>query len=170
MVLPPEVKIVEFDVTAAISGTWENFVNITTRALDFGAIDNSVSGVVSDTKAVAMSGVEFNGNTVIEDMRFYAVSAAAFTQGNYQLLMERTNTWTQNKQLQTGATNVPVALPSAQNYFRMGGGTQIVGSGQVDGLGQYIYLAIFAGTDVPDGTYGGLGVGTFRYRLRYDYY
>jgi len=170
MVLPPEVKVVEFDVSAALSGTLLGFADTVSRALDFGQLDNSVSGVVSDTKVVAMSGVTFNGNTVIEDMRFYAASASAFTQGNYQLLMDITNTWTQNKQLTTGADNVPVSLPTGQNYFRLGGGAQIVGSGQVDGLGQWAYLAVFAGTDVPDGTYGGLGAGTFRYRFRYDYY
>jgi hypothetical protein len=170
MVLPPEVKIVEFDVTAAMSGTWKGFVDTTTRALDFGAIDNSISGVVSDVKVVAMSGVEFNGNTVIEDMRFYAVAVSAFSQGTYQFLMDLTNVWTQNRQLTIGADNVPTSLPSSQNYFRHGGGAQITGSGQVDGLGQWAYLAIFAGTDVPDGTYGGLGVGTLKYRVRYDYY
>jgi len=170
MNLPPNVKIVEFDITAATSGTWTGFLDTTSRALDFGQINNNISGVVSDTKVIAMSGVTFNGNTVIEDMRFYAVAVTAFTQGNYQFLMELTNTWTQNKQLQTSADNVAVSLPAAQNYFRMGGGAQIVGSGQIDGLGQYAYLAIFAGSDVPDGTYGGLGAGTCRYRFRYDYY
>jgi len=170
MVLPPEVKIVQFDVAAATSGTWSGFVDTTTQALDFGQIDNSVSGLVSDTKVVAMSGVEFNGNTVIEDMRFYAVATTAFSQGTYQFLMELTNTWAQNKQLTTGADDVPISLPGSQNYFRHGGGAQITGSGQVDGLGQWAYLAIFAGTDVPDGTYGGLGAGTLRYRFRYDYY
>jgi len=170
MVLPPEVKIVEFDITAAVSGTWSGFVDISTRALDFGQIDNSVSGVVSDVKVVAMSGVAFNGNSVIEDMRFYAVATSAFDQGNVQFLMDLTNTWTQNRQLTLAADDVPTSLPSSQNYFRHGGGAQIVGSGQVDGLGQWAYLAIFAGTDVPDGVYGGLGAGTLRYRIRYDYY
>lgn len=170
MVLPPTVQIIEFDVSASASGTWSGPVNIASRALDFGQIDNSVSGVVSDTKVVAMSGVAFNGNSVIEDMRFYAASVSAFTNGTYLFLVDITNTWTQNKRLTTGADGVPTSLPSSQNYFRMGGGAQIVGSGQVDGLGQYVYLAVFAGTNVPDGTYGGLGAGTLRYRVRYDYY
>lgn len=170
MVLAPEVKIVEFDLSSAVSGTMIDFVDTTTRVLDFGQVDNSSAGVVSDTKLIAMSGLEFNGNTVIENMKFFLIAISAFTQGDYRFLMDLSNTYTQNKTLTTADDLVPTSLPSVQNYFQLGGHTQITGSGQGDGLGQWAYLAIFAGTDVPNDTYGGLGDGDFRYRITFDYY
>lgn len=170
MVLAPDFRVVEFDLTSAVSGVWTNFVNTTTRALDFGQVDNSSAAVVSATKLVAMSGVEFNGNTVVENMRFFLVASTAFTNGDYRFLMDISNTYTQNKALTTANDLVPTSLPGAQNYFRLGGATQITGSGQVDGLGQWLYLAVYAGTDVPNDTYGGLGAGDFRYRITFDYY
>jgi len=168
--LAPTVKVVQFDLSSATSGYWSNFVDTTTTALNFGAIDNSVSGVVSTTKVVAASGVEFNGNSVIHNMKFYLISTSDWTTGDFRFLMDNSNTWTQNKALTTSDDEVPTSPPSSQNYFRLGGGTQITGSGQVDGLGQWLYLAVYAGTNVPDGTYGGVGDGGFRMRVSYDYY
>jgi hypothetical protein len=170
MVLTPEFKVIEFDVSSAVSGQWLGFVNTTSRVLDFQQVDNSSSGVNSATKVVAMSGVEFNGNSTVENMRFYLASFSAFGAGAYEFLMDITNTWTQNKVVTQANDNVPTSLPGSQNYFRHGGGTQITGSGQVDGLGQWLYLAVFIGTDVPNGTYGGLGDNSFRYRFRFDYF
>ena len=170
MVIAPEFRVVEFDVSSATSGAWTGFVDTTTRVLDYGQVDNSQSGVNSTTKVVALSGVEFNGNSTIEDMKFYLLSLSAFAGGTYEFLMDITNTWTQNKVVTQANSNVPTTLPASQNYFRLGGGTQITGSGQVDGLGQWLYLAVFIGTDVPDGTYGGLGDNSFRYRFRFDYF
>jgi len=170
MVAAPNVKLVQFDLSAATSGTWGGFIDTTTRALAFGAIDNSVSGSMSATKLVAMSGVEFNGNTVIENMKFYLSSRSDWTTGDSRFYMDINNIYTQNKTLSTSNDNVPTAIPANQNYFRLGGGSQITGSGQVDGLGQWIYLAVFAGTDVLDGTYGVLGGGGFRFRVTFDYY
>ena len=169
MVAAPDVKLVQFDLAAA-SGTWDGFIDTSTRALNFGAIENSVSGTMSATKVMAMSGVEFNGNTVIENMKFYLSSQSDWTTGDARFYMDINNTYTQNKTLGTSNDAVPTTIPATQNYFRLGGGTQITGSGQVDGLGQWAYLAVFAGTDVPDGTYGVLGGGGFRYRLTFDYY
>ena len=170
MTVAPNVKIVEFDITSATSGMWVNYVNTSTRALNFGAIDNIVSGVVGSTKVIAASGVEFNGNSVIHNMKFYLISISDWTTGDFRFLMDNSNTWTTNKVLTTSDDEVPTSPPSSQNYYRLGGGTQITGSGQVDGLGQWLYLAVYAGTSVPDGTYGGVGGGGFRARFSYDYY
>lgn len=169
MVLAPEMKVVQMD-EAAVSGTWGGFVDDSTRALAFGGIDNSVSGAMSVTKVVAMSGVTFNGNTVVENMKFYLASISDWTTGDARFYMDISNVWTANKALNTTHDDVPTAIPGGQNYFRLGGGAQITGSGQVDGLGQWAYLAVFAGTDVPDASYGSLGGGGFRYRMTFDYY
>jgi len=170
MVDAPTVKIVEFNVAAATSGTWSNFVDTTTKALSFGQIDNSISGTISSTKVVAMSGVAFNGNSTLSNMKFYLLSSSAFTVGNFQFYMDINNTWTQNKSVMTDDDVVPTSLPGSQNYYHLGGGPIITGSGQSDGLGQWIYLSVYAGTNVPDGTYGSLGGGGLRYRVVYDYY
>jgi hypothetical protein len=170
MVVAPTFNVIEFDLTSATSGTWLGFVDTSTRALSFGNMDNSVSGVLSSTKVVAMSGVRFNGNSVINNMKFYMVSNSDWTTGDYRFYMSISNSWVQNNALTTSYGLVPTSVPSSQNYRCLYGGAEITGSGQGDGVGQWTYLAAYAGTDVPDGVYGAIGGGGFRYRFTYDYF
>jgi hypothetical protein len=72
------------------------------------------------------------------------------------------------KVLGAGASGIPVSIPSAANIVN----TQGIGTIQAvaeSGCSQYIWLNVYADTDVPVGTYGGPGNGGFRYRLTYDF-
>ena len=64
--------------------------------------------------------------------------------------------------------NVPVALPETQNVLSSASGTFIQAVAE-SGVSEYVYLDLFAGVDVPVGTYGGPGSNGFRYRLTYDF-
>jgi hypothetical protein len=80
-----------------------------------------------------------------------------------------------NLVLDSSAENTPTIVPSQTNFsgtitepeFPLGKPWM---SGLLDNdASQYLHLALEVGVDVPVGTYGGAGAGTFRYRLLYDF-
>ena len=105
----------------------------------------------------------------VYNLRFYLNSASAFGVGSYRFLHKiATHYQGSNFTLGVADLDIPTVEPTTFNLLSTSG--QPVLSGIFDGhVSQYIYLAVYADTNVPFGTYGGAGVGTLRYRLIYDF-
>lgn len=139
-----------------------------TGCLEFGSINTTTSGVISDTKMVIFRASNLGSASGIFNMRFFLSNANAFSLGSYRFLHRITTHWQGNGfQLSLADADIPRSEP-AQNVLSTSG--QPVLSGLFDGhVSQYIYLATYIGTNVPYGTYGGPTNGSFRYRMLYDF-
>ena len=140
--------------------------------LDFGNLNISTSGRVSDTKMVIFRASNMGSASGIYNIRFYLSSASAFNAGTYRFLYRISSHYLGTAfQLMTTDLDIPTILPTNANLL---GTLSVSGYPTISGIAdrdvsQYIYLATYIGTDVPYGTYGGGGAGSFRYRAVYDF-
>nr|BDD44110.1 hypothetical protein 3 [bacterium] len=136
--------------------------------LNFGTANNTADAAAVGPKCVIFRCTDLQGNTTINNMKFWLSSNADFS-GSNSYYCDITNTWTQNKtvgQTSSGVPgNCPVGIPSA-NLTKINGG-DITGTANND-TSQYIYLAMSIGTDEVLGTKGGVG-GAFAYSLKFDF-
>lgn len=143
--------------------------------LDFGSMNTTGSGAISDTKLVYPRIASMGDASGVYNMRFFVTNASAFTGGSYRFLEQKSMHFVPNLALDSSAGNTPTVVPTNTNFsgtiqtpnWQSG---QPWMSGILDpDVGQYAYLAIEADVNVPIGTKGGAGAGTFRYRLLYDF-
>lgn len=140
--------------------------------LDFGNLNISTSGRVSDTKMVIFRASNMGTASGIYNIRFYLASASAFNVGTYRFLYRISSHYLGTTfQLLTSDLDIPTTLPANANLL---GTLNVSGYPTISGIldrdvSQYIYLATFINTDVPFGTYGGGGAGSFRFRAVYDF-
>lgn len=140
-----------------------------TGCLDFGNANTTTSGVISSTKMVLFRVSDLADASGVYNLRFFLENASAFNTGNYRFLY-KTVTHFQGAGfgLTLADSDIPIAEPIVQNVLSTSGQPTL--SGIFDGhVSQYIYLAVYVDTDVPYGTYGGCGAGSFRYRMLYDF-
>ena len=110
----------------------------------------------------------------IFNMKLWIENKTAFTDQslNPYIQMKPSGIWRRNLVLTSGyagAFEVPSSLPAAQNIFRKDGNTWMSGIGQQQ-ITQIIYSSIiWASGSYPVGHYGGIGLGTFRWRFTYDW-
>ena len=146
-----------------------------TQELDFGNLNNTLSGVVSETRLIFARASAMGDASGIFNMRFFLTSVADFGVGTSRFLERKTQHFHGAISLTENNEDTPSVVPTFANLS----GTITepeypLGKPWVSGIidndaTQYIYLALFVGSDVPVGTYGGAGAGTFRYRLLYDF-
>lgn len=142
--------------------------------LDFGGVDISSSNQISDTKLCFARVSNFNGASGVFNMRFFLNNASAFSNGTYRFLERKELHFQGSIALDASDDDTPTSIPAGANLkgtiaSEFGNGQTSL-SGLVDqDVTEYVYLAISVNTDVPVGTYGGPGQGTFRYRLLYDF-
>jgi len=143
--------------------------------LDFGSINTTGSGAISDTKLVYARISSMGDASGVYNMRFFVTNASSFTAGAYRLLELKSLHFIPNIMLDSGANNTPTNVPTNANFFGtiqtphwQSGQPWMSGLLDVD-VSQYAYLAVEAGVSVPIGTKGGAGAGTFRYRLMFDF-
>lgn len=143
--------------------------------LDFGSMNTTGSGAISDTKLVYARISSMGDASGVYNMRFFLTNASAFTAGSYRFLEKKSLHFVPNLMLNSSADNTPTVVPNNTNFsgtvqtplWQTG---QPWMSGILDGdVSQYAYLAVEADVNVPIGTKGGAGAGTFRYRLLYDF-
>lgn len=175
MVTTPTTQFLEFDATVDPSGS-RNLLGSAEKELDtsangfldFGNSNVSTSGIVSATKLVVFRADSMGDASGIYNMRFFLSSGAAFTAGTYRFLHKiDTHYQGTNFVLLTTDDDIPTTVP-VQNILSTQELPAISGITDLD-VSQYIYLAVFTDVDVPFGTYGGGGVGSFRYRMQYDF-
>lgn len=185
MVLFPTVTWIQQDPTVDPSGSRDALSadvgllrEIGTGAgevLDFGSINTTGSGAISDTK-LAYARIDALGDASgVFNMRFFLINSSAFGAGTFRFLERKEQHFVPSLVLDSAANNTPTVVPTTTNLsgtiiepqFPLG---QPWMSGILDNdVSQYVHLAFEAGSDVPVGTYGGAGAGTYRYRLFYDF-
>jgi len=145
------------------------------EVLDFGQLNTTGSGAITDTLLCYARVDDLGDASGVFNMRFFLSNASAFTAGTYRFLEDKRLHFEDGLSLNSAADNTPTVVPAFANLsgtitepeFPLGKPWM---SGLLDNdVSQYVYLAIEAGVDVPVGTYGGAGAGTFRYRLLYDF-
>lgn len=185
MVNFPSVEWIQQDVSVdpsgfrhlkqAIHGYIKNVDTGAGGVLDFGSINTTGSGAISDTKLVYARISNRGDASGVYNMRFFVTNASSFTAGVYRFLERKSLHFVPNLILTSSADNTPTNVPTNANFsgtiqtpFWQSGQPWMSGVLDQD-VSQYAYLAVEAGVDVPIGTKGGAGAGTFRYRLLYDF-
>lgn len=176
MIIAPTVQFLEFDKTVDPSGLRNDpdsslgvLNTSTTGYLDFGNSNVSTSGVVSNTRLVLFRVSNMATASGVYNMRLYLKSASAFTAGQYRFLHNITTHYQgANYALTTLDNDIPTSVPNTANLLSTQGIGALSGTQDAD-VSQYVYLAVFTDTDVPYGTKGGGGAGSFRYSVVYDF-
>lgn len=143
--------------------------------LDFGSMNTTGSGAISDTKLVYARISSMGDASGVYNMRFFLTNISAFAAGAYRFLERKSLHFVPDLVLDSSADNTPTLVPTQANFFGTIQ-TPFWQSGQPwlsgildEDVSQYVYLAIEADANVTIGTKGGAGAGTFRYRLLYDF-
>jgi len=151
------------------------------QALDFGSINTTLSGAISDTKVVYARVSDMGTASGIFNLRFFLNSTSAFSLGQFRFLEKKDLHFIPNLNLVDTANDTFRVVPPYQNlsgtipsvgrvdYGQWQAGTPWISGTRDDDATMYIYLAFLAFESVPNGTYGGSGAGSFRYRLLYDF-
>jgi hypothetical protein len=139
-----------------------------TGCLDFGSMNTTTSGKISDTKLCIFRVSSFGDASGVFNMRFFLINTNAFYLGTYRFLSKiATHYQGTSFTLSLADADLPRVEP-VQNVLSTSGQPTL--SGIFDGhVSQYIYLAVYADIDVPFGSYGGPAAGSFRYRMLYDF-
>ena len=162
--------------TTAASGYIKHLDASPSGELDYGQLNNS-SGVTITTPthcAVWVVDAMNDATEQIFDMRFWLSSVADFvgrgTDYNTWFNQLNSTTWQSGVTIdKDDGSFTPTSLPAAQNVNSASGLPYIVSAGNDYDVSEYLYLSVSIDTDTPVGTYGGAGVGTFRYRMTYKY-
>jgi len=144
--------------------------------LSFGTLNNTDGTVVSDTACVYARASAMGDASGIFNMRFFLINTSAWGVGTFRFLERKELHFQQGGiSLTAGDNDTPVVVPATTNLLGTIQEPQFPNgqpwmSGVLDNdVSQYAYIATLVGNDVPAGTYGGAGAGSFRYRLLYDF-
>jgi hypothetical protein len=179
----PDVEWIQQDISVDPSGSRHlksgaaGFVKeLNTSAggqLDFGSINISPTGAISDTKLCYARVDSFGEASGVFNMRFFLSNISAWD-GTYRFLEHKNLEFRVNLNLDESFVDTPVSVPAVGNLIATRRITAPLGDGAMSGVfdedvSQYVYLAVLARNDVSLGQKGGAGAGTFRYRLLYDF-
>ena len=143
--------------------------------LDYGQVNTTGSGAISPTRLAYARISDLGDASGVFNMRLFLVDVSSFGAGTFRFLERKELHFVPDLELNSSDKDTPTTVPTNPNFsgtitepeFPLGKPWM---SGILDNdVSQYVYLAIEAGVDVPVGTYGGAGAGTFRYRLLYDF-
>lgn len=163
------------DLLSGAAGFLKELGTAAAEELNFGSVNTTGSGAITDTKLVYARINDLGDASGVFNMRFFLTSTNAFGAGTYRFLEEKHIHFQPSLILDSSAENTPTTVPSTTNLsgtiqepqFPLG---QPWMSGLLDNdVSQYVYLATEVAANVPVGTYGGAGAGSFRYRLLYDF-
>lgn len=174
----PSLKIIQTDNAINPSGTrnlgvgvsgFVKFLDTSSSGhLDFGFIDITTSGSYAGTKLIYFAPDSLGDATKIYNFKLHLSSTSTWGDGNYEFLWKKQIHFTSGVQLTLADDNVPMSLPTSSNVLSTASGA-FIGAVAESGCSQYIYLDVYADTDVPTAIYGGPGNGGFRYRVTYDF-
>jgi hypothetical protein len=142
--------------------------------LDFGGIDVSLSGSLSSTQLCFARVSNFNGASGIYNLKFFLSNVSAFTAGTYRFFERKSLPFLPSLSLTEADAMTPTSVPTVPNIKGTIAANYGLGQTSISGIldqdvTQYLYLAVYAGTDVPLSQYGGAGAATFRYTLLFDF-
>lgn len=174
----PSIDIIQLDNRINPSGTrhlgagasgFVKFLDTSSSGhLDFGFLDITNSGVLAGTRLIYFRPNSMGSASKIFNFRLHISSTSAWGAGTYQFLWKKQIHFTSGLALSTTDDSMILSLPTSGNVLSTHSGTFIQTTAE-SGCSQYIYLDIFADTNVPVGIYGGPGQGGFRFKLTYDF-
>ncbi len=174
----PIIDILQIDNAINPSGTrnlgascsgFVKFLNTSSSGcLDFGFLNITTSGVYSGTKLIFFRPLTLGDAAQVYNFRFHLSSINAWSIGTYNFIWKKQIHFTSGLAITLADLNVPTSIPTSGNVLSTASGTYIQTLAE-SGCSQYIYLAVYADTNVPVGQYGGPGDGGFRFRLTYDF-
>jgi hypothetical protein len=185
MVQFPEIQWIQQDPTIDPSGFRDaasvpaGFLKVLSTSaggvLDYGQLNTTGSGAITTTYLAYARISDIADASGVFNMRLFLTNTDAWGAGTFRFLEQKQLHFVPSVSLDSSAANTPTVVPVSTNFL----GTisepawpdgQPWMSGILDNdASQYVYCAIEVGVDVPVGTYGGAGAGTFRYRLLYDF-
>ena len=180
----PTTHFINFDVNAVDPSGYRNIdasglkiLDVSSSgAMDFGILNNSSGIVVTTPTKCAVWVVDTMGDATTEifDMRFWLSSITDFVgigiDYNVWFNQVMHTTWQQSINIdKDDGEFTPTELPAGQNLLSSSGLVNIASAGKEPDCSQNIYLSVSVDPDMPVGTYGGDGVGAFRYRVTYKY-
>jgi hypothetical protein len=144
------------------------------QELNFGQLNTTGSGAITSTLLCYARVSDLADASGIFNMRFFLVNTSAWGVGSYRFLESKRLHFTSSLTLNSAANNTPTVVPTNNNIIGTLAPGWTFGQPWMSGVAdqdatQYVHLAVEAGSDVPVGTHGGAGAGTFRYRLLYDF-
>lgn len=163
------------DIKSGAAGFLKNISTAAAQELNFGTINITTSGSISDTKLCYARVSALNDASGVFNMRLFLTSVSDWTTGTYRFLERKALHFQGGIALSLGDADTPVVVPTQANFSGTVTAPEFDGgkpwmSGVLDNdVSQYVYFAVFAGTDVPVGIKGGAGAGSFRYKLLYDF-
>lgn len=184
MVNFPVLQIVQNSLSVNPSGSRHlngaGFIrNVDTSAggvLDYGTVNTTGSGAISDTKLCYARVSSFGDASGVYYMRLYLKNVGDFGAGTYRFLEQKSIHFVPSLTLNSAANNTPTTVPAQTNLLGTLVPGWVTGSPWISGTvpadqtcSQYFWLAAEIGNDVPVGTYGGAGAGGFRYAVIYDF-
>ena len=174
----PTLDIIQFDNAIDPSGTRDlgagasgfvKFLDTSSSGhLDFGFVNVTDSGMLAGTKLLLFRPLSLGDAQEIYNLRFHLQSISAWGTGTYNFLWKKNIHFESGIALSLADDNIPTSLPASGNVVSSASGTFIQAVAE-SGVSEYVYLDLFADTDVPVGTYGGPGSAGFRFRLTYDF-
>jgi len=185
MVNFPDVEWIQQDPGTDPSGLRDQkssgagFVRVLNTAaggeLNYGQLNTTGSGAITDTFLTYARVDDFGDASGVFNMRMFLTNVSAWGAGTFRFLEQKELHFVPDLTLDSSANNMPTIVPTSPNLsgtitepeYPLGKPWM---SGLLDNdVSQYVHLALEVGVDVPVGTYGGAGAGTFRYRLLYDF-
>lgn len=163
------------DQKSAAAGYIKTLSTAAGGALDFGSLNTTGSGIISETFVAYARVNDLGDASGVYNMKLFLYDFSTFQAGTYRFLEQKELHFVPNLTLTSAAKNTPTTIPNSPNLsgtitepeYPLGKPWM---SGLLDNdVSQYVHLALEVGVDVPIGTYGGAGAGTFRYRLMYDF-
>ncbi len=143
--------------------------------LDYGQLNTTGSGGITDTQLAYARVNTLADASGVFNMRVFLTNVTAWGAGTFRFLERKHLHFQPSLELNSAAENTPTVVPTTPNLsgtitepeYPLGKPWM---SGTLDNdVSQYVHLAVEVGVDVPVGTYGGAGAGTFRYRLLFDF-
>lgn len=136
--------------------------------LDMGYINITSSGTYAGTRMFFFRPLTLGDALELRNFRLYLINTSAWSTGTYKFLWKKLVHFQSGVALSTIDEELPNSLPPSGNVLSTQSG-MFIQSITESGCSQYMYFDIFSNTDVPIGTKGGPGAGSFRLRLVYDF-
>ena len=168
---PSGIRISDDTITLNASGFQGVRSTSAGETLEYDPANIVVSGQVTETHVLAAHVESWGDASGIFNMKCFVSNIEHFGVGTYRFLYAIHQHWHDSLALYTDSDDMPTSEPTDPNMFSTIGSGSLSNTGWYDEsqVTQYLYIALYVGTDVPVGTYGGAGTAGLRYRLMYDF-
>lgn len=134
--------------------------------VNMGEVNSNPDSFFNQASGIGLNFKMFN-------MRIWLANHDSVSGYNPSFYYQTHRTWHRGLHLTSGTVGIldmPLSLPSGQNVYRNANGVFLSGVFRDSQFSDYIYIVgLFPSGIRTLGTYGGLGVGTLRFKMSYDW-